>query len=219
MGVRLARMSTHTVVLFALFALSLAPAADASCSGIKTNNAKFCQGSTCTAGAPDHCATWSPNTCAAYQGQYNNIYVCTTLQTYNTANDATTLALGTTVAQFQAACCVTTSTTCAAFTGCTAGTHYLNTANSLLTTLDVATCCTAYTKCGTYACSSGYTTITANANNYVETVPASTTASQGDQTTSGTSTTCCTVKPLTCMAYAGTYSCPAIYTTNAASNC
>merc|ERR1712086_185220 len=207
MGVRLARMSTHTVVLFALFALSLAPAADASCSGIKTNNAKFCQGSTCTAGAPDNCATWSPNTCAAYQGQYNNIYVCTASQTYNTANDATTLALGTTVAQFQAACCVTTSTTCAAFTGCTAGTHYLNTANSLLTTLDVATCCTAYPKCGTYACSSGYTTIPANANNYVGT--ASPTTSQGDQTTSGTSTTCCTQNANTCQTYqgctAGTY--------------
>jgi len=216
-------MSTHTVVLFALFALSLAPAADASCTGTKTNNANHCASTTCTA---DECATWNPNTCAAYNGQTvgTNQYACTQLQTYNTANDATTLAIGTTVAAFQTACCVTSSTTCAAFavTGCTAALNlYANTANALSTTQTVANCCTAYPTCGVgnagYTCNAGYTKNTAdNAANKYPNTAGSTTANGGITVAqaAGNDAICCTLTTGTCLFYTINTGCAANHYAN-----
>merc|ERR1712216_63067 len=75
MGVRLTRMSTSAVVLFALVALSLTPAADATCSGTKRNGNTFCAAATCTEA---ECCEYAPNTCDKYNGQTvgTNVYTC-----------------------------------------------------------------------------------------------------------------------------------------------
>jgi hypothetical protein len=228
-------MSTSAVVLFALFALSLTPAADASCTGTKRNKNQFCAAATCTA---TECCEYMPNTCYSYKNQLPSsslvgVYACQALtHTYNSANDATVLALGTTVAQFQAACCTTVTGTCAAWVGanCPTATHYANTANSASTTQTLANCCTEYPKCATasYTCSAGYTA--QNPTFYVGGTAAASPGGTAGKSTSGTDSTCCTPTAGTCAAWVTTVgNCPtathyantanAASTTQTAANC
>merc|ERR1711988_1145226 len=88
MGVRLTRMSTSAVVLFALVALSLTPAADATCSGTKRNGNTFCAAATCTEA---ECCEYAPNTCDKYNSQTvgTNVYNCQAGAQYNFANAGT----------------------------------------------------------------------------------------------------------------------------------
>merc|ERR1711988_1278162 len=197
MGVRLTRMSTSAVVLFALVALSLTPAADATCSGTKRNGNTFCAAATCTQA---ECCEYAPNTCAKYNGQVvgTNVYTCQAGAQYNSANAGSVLALGTTVAQFQAACCYTTAGTC--FVHVCGANYATNTAVATTAGTTDAVCCTENPKSSAYTCPAGYTPTTANANNYGATTAA-----------------CCTLTTGTCAAwFNGGNTCDANYHANAA---
>merc|ERR1711990_576573 len=206
MGVRLTRMSTSAVVLFALVALSLTPAADATCSGTKRNGNTFCAAATCTEA---ECCEYAPNTCDKYNSQTvgTNVYNCQAGAQYNSANAGSVLALGTTVAQFQTACCFTTAGTCSVHA---CGANYAtNTAVATTAGTTDAACCTENPKCSAYTCPAGYTATTANANNYIGAGITTTTV------TGASTTACCTMTTGTCLAYASQvnpYSCPAGYT-------
>merc|ERR1711990_110353 len=206
MGVRLTRMSTSAVVLFALVALSLTPAADATCSGTKRNGNTFCAAATCTEA---ECCEYAPNTCDKYNSQTvgTNVYNCQAGAQYNSANAGSVLALGTTVAQFQTACCFTTAGTC--FVHVCGANYATNTAVATTAGTTDAACCTENPKCSAYTCPAGYTATTANANNYIGAGITTTTVS------TASTTACCTMTTGTCLAYASQvnpYSCPAGYT-------
>merc|ERR1711975_53430 len=207
MGVRLTRMSTSAVVLYALVALSLTPAADATCSGTKRNANTFCAAATCTQA---ECCEYAPNTCAKYNGQVvgTNVYTCQAGAQYNSANAGSVLALGTTVAQFQTACCFTTAGTC--FVHVCGANYATNTAVATTAGTTDPVCCTENPKCSAYTCPAGYTATTANANNYIGAAITTTTVS------TASTTACCTMTTGTCLAYASQavnpYSCPTGYT-------
>merc|ERR1712054_160650 len=148
-------------------------------------------------GTQAECCEYAPNTCAQY----------------NSANAGSVLALGTTVAQFQAAGCYTTTGTCAAWFngGNTCDANYHANAAALATTgATNAICCSENPKCSAYTCPAGYTATTANANNYIGAAITTTTVS------TASTTACCTMTTGTCLAYASQavnpYSCPTGYT-------